>query len=112
MKWYKKYIPIILSLMALSPPVAKAQSTEKGWTEAKSISGNFKAVSSQPELEVFSAPRTVMLKVNRECEIRLFTILGKLVSSQKLSPGIYEYRIDTHGIYIIKTDENSCKVAI
>ena len=89
-----------------------AQSNQKNWQETKNITTNFKAVSSQPEIDVFSAPNIIKVKVNQETEVRIFTILGKLISSQILKPGIYEYRMDSHGVYIIKTDENSCKIAI
>ena len=89
-----------------------AHNDHKEWHEAQAISGNFKAVTAQPDIEVFSAPNVVMVKLNRPTEVRLFTILGKLISSQRLEPGIFEYKLDSHGIYIIKTEDTSCKVAI
>lgn len=105
-------ILIILFCAGFSLTLTKAQSYERQWQEVKSVSGNFKAVSSHPEIEVFSSPNILMIKVYKESEVRLFTILGKLLLSQKLPPGIYEYKIDSHGIFIVKTDENSCKVAV
>lgn len=92
--------------------MAEAQTYSKQWQNAKNIEGNYKAVSSQPDIEVFSAPNMIMVKVNHETEVRLFTILGKLIHAQKLEPGIFEYHLETHGIYIIKTDSSSCKIAI
>ena len=112
MRLKRVILSLCVCIATLCASDALGQNHTHEWLEAKSISGNYKAVSSQPEMEVFSAPNTVMVKVNRETEVRLFTILGKLVLSQKLAPGIYEYRIDSHGIYIVKTDENSCKVAV
>ena len=53
-----------------------------------------------------------MVKVNQNVEIRIFTILGKLLSHQQLEPGIYQCEIDSHGVYIIKTDETTCKIGI
>ena len=91
-------------------PVIMAQSNH--WMEAKSINGNFKAVSSLPDLEVFSAPNTIMIKVNRDIEVRIFTILGKLISDEHLQPGIFQYHLEAHGIYIVKTEDSSCKIAI
>lgn len=89
-----------------------AQNPVKEWTEAKNITGNFKAIMAQKDIEVFSSPNVILLKVNQTSEVRLFTILGKLIVSEKLKPGIYEYHLDAHGIYIIKTDDTSCKIAI
>ena len=96
----------------LSAPAMFSQSTVKSWHEAKSINGNFKAVTSLPDIEVFSAPNVIMIKVNQATEVRVFTILGKLISSQHLEPGIFEYPVETHGIYIVKTDVSSCKLAV
>ena len=98
--------------LILSTPLLLAQSHDHQWKEAKSINGNFKAVSTQPDIEIFSAPNIVMLKVNENVEVRLFTILGKLISAQQLEPGIFVYNMDSHGIYIIKTEKTSCKIAI
>lgn len=110
----KKWILTGLFLMGfhLLSPCLYAQNSENQWEEAKSINSNFKAISSQPDIEVFSAPNVVMVKANHNVEIRIFTILGKLLSQQHLEPGIYQYHIDSHGIYIIKTNESSCKIAI
>lgn len=105
-------INLLLWMLLACPLSALAQSQEKGWHETKNISSNFKAISSQPDLEVFSAPYVIMLKVNKPTEVRTFTILGKLISSEHLDPGIYEFRMETHGIYIIKTDQYSFKLAI
>ena len=110
------FLRILVLFLLILPifPVAgsNAQPTSKHWQETKSINANFKAISAQPDIEVFTAPNIIMIKVNRETDIRLFTILGKLVSSEHLQPGIFEYHLDSHGIYIIKTDESSSKIAI
>lgn len=112
MSLWKKILMFLCLMPAFSPSLSFAQSSSKIWQEAKSINGNFKAVSSQPALEIFSAPNVIMVKISHPTEIRIFTILGKLISSQFLEPGIYQYNLDSHGIYIIKTDDISCKVAI
>ncbi|MCH5235701.1 MAG: hypothetical protein J1E16_10440 [Muribaculaceae bacterium] len=96
----------------MSTPLLLAQTHDHQWKEAKAISGNFKAITTQPDIEIFSAPNTIMLKVNENVEVRIFTILGKLISAQQLEPGIFMYNMDAHGIYIIKTEKTSCKIAV
>lgn len=103
------FIGILLTTGCL---VAQLHELPNHWIEAKTINGNFKAVTSQPDIEVFSAPNIIMVKVNHEVEVRIYTILGKLISAQNLQPGIYQHQIDSHGIYIVKTDDTSCKIAI
>ena len=108
----RKILTSILLAISLLAPSMSAQTQEHQWHEAKNISANFKAVTSQPDIDVFSAPNMIMIKVNQEVKVNIFTILGKLISSEHLSPGIYEFEIESHGVYIIKTDETSCKLAI
>ena len=107
---FRSVILVLGAVLAISP--LWAQSSLGKWQEIKNIHGNVKAVSSLPDIEVFSAPNVVMLKVNQETNVRIFTILGKLLSTQRLEPGIYEFHLEAHGVYLIKTDLSSCKIAI
>lgn len=105
------FLSLTLAICGLSAS-PMTPSHENQWQEAKNISGNFKAITAHPDIEVFSAPNVVMIKVNRELKVNIFTILGKLLSSETLTPGIYQYEIESHGVYIIKTDDTSCKLAL
>ena len=112
MKSLRKILIGLIMLTGMASSLCVAQTHVNQWLETKSISGNFKAVVSQPDIEVFSAPNNIIIKVNYGVDVRLFTILGKLISVQHLEPGIFQYHLDSHGIYIIKTGETSCKIAI
>lgn len=112
MKRMRKIL-IIFSLAVNSAILSSfAQSGSPQWEVAKSISDNVKQVSAQSDIHVYTAPSRIILNVSQPVNVKIFTILGKQVSSQKLEPGIYEYRLNPHGIYIIKTNETTCKVAI
>lgn len=108
----KKFVLSVFFCLFVATPVMYSQTPQKHWQEVKTVGPNFKAITAQPDIEVFSAPNIVMLKVNHNVEVRIFTILGKLISSQNLEPGVYEYKLDAHGIYIIKTEDTSCKIAL
>ena len=108
----RKILAGILLGCISATPLVYAQTPEQQWQKATSLNGSFKAVISQPDIEVFSAPHIIMLRVNKEVDVRLFTILGKLVSAEHLEPGLFQFNMDSHGIYIIKTDKTSCKIAI
>ena len=112
MGFYKKYIIASVVGFLLSAPCVYAQSFDNQWHETKMVAGSLKAVTSQTDIEVFSSSSLIMVRVNKEVDIRIFTILGKLISSQHLSPGVYEYHMEPHGIYIVKTEDTSCKLAI
>lgn len=109
----KRILALALCGVALLAPLDSfCQNKDNQWHEAKSVNANFKAVSTQSDIEVFSAPNIIMIKINKEADVKIFSILGKLINSRRLEPGIYEIQLDSHGIYIIKTDDTSCKVAV
>lgn len=112
MAFARRLLTLLIIGLTFSCPVILAQNQGKKWHETKNIISNAKSVNSMPDLDVFSAPNLIILKINRATEIRLFSILGKLISSQHLEPGLYQYQLDSHGIYIVKTDNSSCKIAI
>lgn len=89
-----------------------AQSNAPHWEISKGPAPEMKHVLSQPDIEVFTAPSTIIINVNQPVNVKIFSILGKEISSQKLETGSYEFHLNSHGIYIIKTPGSTCKVAI
>lgn len=85
---------------------------EAGWKEVDQLGLHLKNVCRHPDIEVFSAPNIIMIKVNKDTDVRLFSILGKIISEQHLHPGFFKYDMNTPGVYIIKTNISSCKIAI
>ena len=61
-------------------------------------------------------PRAVMpappLRVTRPCTVRLFTILGNLVSQRNLPAGTSRLRLKGRGMYLLKTDRGTRRVTV
>ena len=112
LKRLRKILFSVLLGLILSVPSTFAQTYGKVWQEIGTVSSYYRPVFSQDDIDVFSGSNLIILKTNRETDVRIFTILGKLISSQRIGPGTFEFRPDAKGIYIIKTEEISCKVAI
>lgn len=112
MKAIVRYITCAFLAVVVSAPSLYAQSSNLKWEAVKAMTNNMKHIAKENDIEVFSAPSLVFINVNRNVKVQIFTILGKLVSSQNLEPGSYEFKLETHGVYIIKTPETTCKVAI
>lgn len=108
----RKIFVLLLTVACLAAPSLYAQNAAHKWEPSKNMPENMKRILSQEDIQIFTAPSTISITVNQPVNVKLFTILGKLVSSQNLEPGTYEYKLNTHGIYIIKTAETTCKVAI
>ena len=82
------------------------------WETVKQLETQLKPVLKQPDLEIYSKPSFIYVNVYNPVNVKIFTILGKMISSQDLLPGLYEFQMSTHGVYFIKTPTITCKLAI
>lgn len=44
----------------------------------------------------------VYVAIRQPMTVKVFTILGQLISEENLNPGIYRYRLESRGIYLLK----------
>lgn len=63
-------------------------------------------------IEIFCKENTVIIRTPRRIPVKVFTILGQLVSQDVLNAGTSELRIASRGIYIIKIGSLTQKIAI
>jgi len=63
-------------------------------------------------VELYGQQGAIIVKTPRRVTVRVFTILGQLVSQATLSPGTSELRMGARGIYIVKIGDVTQKVAL
>lgn len=71
-----------------------------------------RSVAHNNDVEVRSARGCIIVSTNRSVQIKVYTILGQLVSQETLSPGVSQLRIDSKGVFIVKVADLTCKVAL
>ena len=74
----------------------------KSLTDPKSTDG----------VEIFQRSGTIIIRTQRTVQVKVFTILGQLVSQATLQPGTSVLRLNTRGIYMVKLGNITQKVAI
>lgn len=107
----KTYIVTALLLTATSVAVP-AYSAAKGWEQVKSERVNAKPVVRETDIEIKSAPGYIIVNANHSVQIKVFTILGRVVSSETLPAGRSQLQVPAHGVYIVKIGDLTCKVAV
>lgn len=107
-----KLLIVLVAAMMLPGTVYSAHDPVRSWEPIPALGENFKPISTHEDIEVFSAPLVIKIRVIHPVKVEIYTILGKLITAGFLEPGLYEYQMATHGIYIIRCGENTCKVAI
>lgn len=107
----RKLIVILALILSMSSSVISAKVQ---WRE---ISGEVQGKSltdprSTDGVEIFQRSGTIIIKTTRAIQVKVFTILGQLVSQVTLQPGTSELRLNTRGIYLVKVGNITQKVAI
>ncbi len=82
------------------------------WEPLKNEPTNLKSVVKDTDLEVKAQPGAVVVVTNKPVQVKVFTILGQLVSSETIGTGVTRLQVNAHGVYIIKIGELTCKVAL
>ncbi len=110
MRFLVRYILVAAAYIATAG-VAYAYSG--GWEPVKTEqAATAKSVMRDTDLEVKAAPGVILVSNNHPVQIKVFTILGRLVSSETLQPGTSRLQLPAHGVYIIKVGGLTCKVAV
>lgn len=71
-----------------------------------------RVVARTAEAEVRSMPGIILVNIPRPSQVKVFSILGRLVSQETLPAGISQLPLGSHGLYIVKIGDLTCKVAL
>ena len=74
----------------------------KSWNDPKTSDG----------IEIYGRNGTITIVTPKRINVRVYTILGQIVSQATLQPGTSELRIGSRGIYLVRIGNMTQKVAI
>ena len=63
-------------------------------------------------IAIYSHGQAIIIKTDRRIQVRVFTILGQIVSQGEVAPGSSILNINSRGIYIVKIDNITQKVVL
>lgn len=110
MKIFAGHILAVVVAFALA---TTAFAASPAWEQVRTEqTSGAKPVMRDNDLEIKAAPLTIIISSSRQTSIKVFTILGRLVSSENLPSGTSRLQLPAHGVYIVKVGDLTCKVAI
>lgn len=109
-KWCR-YIGLLITVAVLAV-VQPAYASSKGWEQVKTERADAKPVVRETDFEIKSATGVIIVQSNHPVQIKIFTILGRLVNSETLPAGRSQLQLPAHGVYIVKVGDLTCKVAV
>lgn len=103
---------IAITLMLAVSPVGTALAARAWETVRTETVSEHKTIARTSEIEVKAARGIIFVTCNHPLNIKVFNILGRLVSQETLPAGTSQLQLGGHGVYIIKAGEFTCKVAL
>ena len=111
MRKLRNIIGLLIISIAFAMPVP-SYCAAKNWEALKSERADSKQIVKEAEIEIRTAKGAIIVTTSRPVQIKVFTILGQLVSNETLPAGTSQLTLGTHGIFIVKTGGLTCKVAL
>lgn len=71
-----------------------------------------KVVIKDTDVEIRATRGMLIITTNHSLQIKIYSILGQLVTQDNLQPGTFKLPLNAHGVYIVKIGELTCKVAV
>lgn len=102
-------LAIVLSLGLQNVALAEVQWREtnrevqgKSWNDPRSSDG----------VQIYGSNGTITIVTPKRITVRVYTILGQMVSQATLQPGTSELRLGSRGIFLVRIGNLTQKVAI
>lgn len=109
-KTFTSVLILLASTIFASQSVAQSQ-----WR----VSSTETVTSNNPEsrlntesIEIYSKNGNIVVKLPQKAQVKVFTILGQLISQAELNAGTSILKINSRGIYIVKVGNVTQKVAL
>lgn len=106
-------VPILLSWATMLP--GNIDAAQPKWQPASgaAIEGqSLNNVESSNGIAIYTGNKSIIIVTDHKVEVRVFTILGQLVSHGNLPHGASILNINSRGIYIVKIENITQKVAL
>lgn len=102
------FIAVVAVSLAISLPLP---SFAKGWEPVRTDVSGLNSVAHDNDVEIRVSPGHVVVVASQPVQIKVFTILGQVVSNEGLPAGISRLPL-SHGVYIVKVGDLTCKIAV
>lgn len=107
-----RHLRVLLTVMALlAVAISPFLGNAKGWEVVRADVSGLNSVAHDDDVEIRVSPGHVVVVASQQVQIKVFTILGQVVSSETLPAGTSRLPL-SHGVYIVKVGDITCKIAV
>ena len=107
---WRRFILTLAFLLTAGVPLCLGAAPK--WEPVKTERADVVSVVRDTDTEIRTARGLIIVAASRPVQIKVYTILGQLVSRENLPAGTHQLAVQAHGVYIIKIGDLTCKVAL
>ena len=109
----KLFTSVFIMLLSLSfASQIGAQAQWRGASTEIAVPTNPESKIASEGIEIYSKDGHIVVHLPNKAQVKVFTILGQLVSQSELNAGASMLKMNSRGIYIVKVGNITQKVAI
>ena len=102
---YAVFFALVFSGFVLPTAVAQTTMEKEIWK----IDDNRQ---NEAPIEVSSKDGSIYIRTPRKVQVVVYTILGQIVTDRTINPGLSELKIGVRGIYLVKIEGQTQKIAL
>ena len=106
---YAVFFALVFSGFVLPTAVAQTTMEKEIWKIDDNRQNE--AVQEAP-IEVSSKDGSIYIRTPRKVQVVVYTILGQIVTDRTINPGLSELKIGVRGIYLVKIEGQTQKIAL
>ena len=106
---YAVFFALVFSGFVLPPAVAQTTMEKEIW---KIDDNRQNETAQEAPIEVSSKDGSIYIRTPRKVQVVVYTILGQSVTDRTINPGLSELKIGVRGIYLVKIEGQTQKIAL
>ena len=106
---YAVFFALVFSGFVLPTAVAQTTMEKEIW---KIDDNRQNEPVQESPIEVSSKDGSIYIRTPRKVQVVVYTILGQIVTDRTINPGLSELKIGVRGIYLVKIEGQTQKIAL
>ena len=106
---YAVFFALVFSGFVLPTAVAQTTMEKEIW---KIDDNRQNEPVKEAPIEVSSKDGSIYIRTPRKVQVVVYTILGQIVTDRTINPGLSELKIGVRGIYLVKIEGQTQKIAL
>lgn len=106
---YAVFFALVFSSFVLPTAVAQTTMEKEIW---KIDDNRQNEPVQEAPIEVSSKDGSIYIRTPRKVQVIVYTILGQIVTDRTINPGLSELKIGVRGIYLVKIEGQTQKIAL